>query len=85
MNYAKWVLIIATTVSGLSCNNKEQTQTNNQPVYLDVSYIQDYAVKYYFSDEAIVPQKVATDRNGIIQILASGKLYNPVNGHLQYP
>ncbi len=56
-----------------------------QPVYIDVPYWQDYAVKYDFDDNTITPKKVFMDRNGVIQILASNRLYRPHNGHFQYP
>ena len=56
-----------------------------QPIYKDVPYLQDYAVKYFIGNENIVMKKVYTDRNGVIQVLASNGLYRPNNGHFQYP
>ncbi|KAA3658104.1 MAG: hypothetical protein DWQ10_11835, partial [Calditrichaeota bacterium] len=56
-----------------------------QPVYKDVPYLQDYAIKFDVDGTVGKLQKVYTDRNGVIQILSSNGLYWPVNGHFQYP
>lgn len=69
-----------------SCNQEtEKASNSNQPVYQDVSYLQDYAVKYIFEENDIDLKKVYTDRNGVIQILTSKGVYRPHNGHFQYP
>ena len=71
----------------LICSCSEQrndsTQTT-QPVYQDVPYLQDYAVKYYLDSKAEF-KKVFTDRNGVTQVLTSQGLFRPINGHFQYP
>ena len=64
-----------------SCSETGNKKRNSsQPVYKDVPYLQDYAVKFYGNDEKIELKKVYTDRNGVIQILASDGLYRPFNG-----
>ena len=57
----------------------------DQPVYQDIPFLQDYAVKYYSGNEDAGLMKVCCDRNGIVQVLASDGLYRPDNGHFQYP
>ncbi len=85
MKYIKWICIIVgiTTVAG--CTKQQEATKNGQPVYLDVPYLQDYAIKYKFADSTFQPQKVAADRNGIIQVLASSQLFQAHNGHFQHP
>jgi len=85
MKYPKWLFLLMITVSIIGCQKKEEVQKLEQPVYQDIAYLQDYSIKYDFKDTLLIPQKVATDRNGIIQILASNKLFRPNNGHFQYP
>jgi hypothetical protein len=93
MNYReksmKKILYAALGLSALllsSCAERE-TQNHNtaQPVYRDVPYMQDYAVKYYFGNDISEIKKVCSDRNGVVQVLASHGLYRADNGHFQYP
>ncbi len=62
-----------------------QKLKSTQPVYKDVPYLQDYAVKYFSGDEIAGLKKVCCDRNGVVQVLASDGLYRPDKGHFQYP
>ncbi len=66
-----------------SCAEKEKEATTGQPVYMDVPFVQDHAIKY--PAESGTYQKVYTDRNGVIQVLSSDGLLRPDNGHFQYP
>lgn len=70
-----------------SCNEKsEKAKDSIQPVYQDIPYMQDYAIKYTFEEEDNLKfKKVYTDRNDIVQVLTSAGLYRPINGHFQYP
>ena len=68
-----------------SCQQKSQREKASQPLYQDVSFLQDYAVKFYPEAENLEFKKVFSDRNEVIQILTSQGLMNPVNGHFQYP
>ncbi|MCK5456988.1 MAG: hypothetical protein KAI45_07655, partial [Melioribacteraceae bacterium] len=84
MNYVKSIILLTAIVAFVSCGTKDDSN-KEQPVYQDIPYMQDYAVKYYFNKADVVPQNVSADRNGIIQALASNKLYRASNGHFQYP
>lgn len=77
------VSILLIVLISISCNSKKEV--NDQPVYQDIPYMQDYAVKFYFDDENIIPQRISSDRNSVVQVLASNKLFRPNNGRLQYP
>lgn len=69
-----------------ACDNKqEEASTSIQPVYQDIPYLQDYAVKFTIADENLELKKVFSDRNDIIQVLTTKGLYRPINGHFQYP
>jgi len=70
-----------------SCNQKsEKAKDTIQPVYHDIAYMQDYAIKYALEEEDNLKfKKVYTDRNDVIQVLTSAGLYGPINGHFQYP
>jgi len=70
-----------------SCNQKsEKAKDTIQPVYHDIAYMQDYAIKYALEEEDNLKfKKVYTDRNDVIQVLTSAGLYRPINGHFQYP
>ncbi len=56
-----------------------------RPVYKDISFLQDYSVKYYHSDNTKSLLKVFSDRNEVIQILSSGGLLKPYDGDFLYP
>jgi len=84
MNYVKSILLFTVIVALVGCGSKDKSN-KKQPVYQDIPYMQDYAVKYYFDNKDAVPQKVSADRNGVIQVLASNKLFRASNGHFQYP
>ena len=84
MNYVKSIISLITIVALVGCGTKDKSN-KHKPVYQDIPYIQDYAVKYYFDNVDIVPQKISADRNGVIQVLASNKLYRANNGRFQYP
>jgi len=78
------ILFISDTV--LACiETGTQKNKTSLPIYKDVPYLQDYAVKYVLGDKNAELKKVYTDRNGVVQVLASNGLYRPSNGHFQYP
>ncbi|MBV5313115.1 MAG: hypothetical protein JZU47_07445 [Prolixibacteraceae bacterium] len=54
-------------------------------VHKDVPFLQDYSVKYYSTTEGLQLLKVASDRNGNIQILTSAGLMKPFDGQFLYP
>jgi hypothetical protein len=67
------------------CETSLQRQNATQPVYKDVPFLKDYAIKFYASKETSVPKRVCTDRNGVVQILTSTGLHRPYYGHFQHP
>ncbi|GAB3218587.1 hypothetical protein J0A67_03060 [Algoriphagus aestuariicola] len=80
--------ILLATLFGVlltACQKPERLAKSSQPVYEDVAYLQDYAVKYYPEEEDLELKKVYSDRNEVVQILTSKGLMNPDNGHFQYP
>ncbi|HEY4208975.1 MAG TPA: hypothetical protein VGM31_19255 [Puia sp.] len=67
---------------------RDHQRTPGQPVYKDQPYRQDYSIKYGIrtTDSAgLHLQKVACDRNGVIQVYSSQGLLNPSDGAFLYP
>jgi len=60
-------------------------QKSQQTIYHDVPFLQDYSIKYYSNTDGPRLLKVASDRNGNIQILASNGLMKPFDGQFLYP
>lgn len=62
---------------------------NGQPVYTDSSYTQDYSIKYAKLNvpdpAALRLEKIACDRNGVIQVLSSQGPLRPSGGAFLYP
>ncbi|MCK5469255.1 MAG: hypothetical protein KAI99_12115, partial [Cyclobacteriaceae bacterium] len=86
MNNIKNYIILSTFLALFSCSEKSgNLETPKQPVYQDIPYLQDYAVKYFFEEENVELKKAFTDRNDVIQVLTSKGIYRPHNGHFQYP
>jgi len=56
-----------------------------KPVHKDAPFIQDYSIKYYSNNDGQKLLKVASDRNGNIQVLATNGLMKPNNGQFLYP
>lgn len=79
------VLCLCVVAMFVSCEAPNEQVKTKQPVYMDVPFMQDYAIKYYLQDSDAELKKVFADRNGIIQILSDKGLLNPYNGHFQYP
>jgi hypothetical protein len=77
-----WILCLLTTV--FSCAKKDEVQTR-QPVYQDVAYQQDFSIKYFPEDKNLKLLKVASDRNGNVQILSNKGLLKTYSGKLLYP
>ena len=67
-----------------ACKNEKKSDPD-QPVYLDVPFMQEYSIKYYFNEPANSLLKVASDRNGYIQILSSHGLMRPRDGQFLFP
>ena len=67
-------------------SDRTDVNQSGQPVYRDVSYIQDYSVKYYLQDEFRNRnlKAVSSDRDGHIRILSDQGIIVPDNGCLFY-
>ncbi len=53
--------------------------------YSDTVFMQDYSVKYLFSEEGVQLQRVHADRDGKVQMLASDGLKHLRDGRFLYP
>jgi len=65
-----------------ACKNPEPG--SGQPVHKDVSFLQDFSIKYNLQD-SVKLQRVYSDRNGVIEIGTSKNLYKPHAGEFLYP
>ncbi|NQU54225.1 MAG: hypothetical protein HQ522_16985 [Bacteroidetes bacterium] len=92
MTFKKITLFIS-ALAFVACTQKTETisQSNTnekgQAIYQDKPYDQNYAVKYYLSEEQ-QQQKlsaISTDRNGHVHILSNTGILVPENGQLFYP
>jgi hypothetical protein len=63
----------------------ETVSPKGKPVHHDTPFLQDYSIKYYFSQPGVTLKKVAADRNGKIQVLYSEGLLHPHDGEFLYP
>lgn len=61
------------------------TRAQVQPVYRDKPYLQDFSIKYYADTTQSSLRQVASDRNGIIQMLANEGLRHTYAGQFLYP
>jgi hypothetical protein len=78
------IWIFSLLIAVFSCAKNDKTQTR-QPVYQDVAYQQDFSIKYFPEDKNLKLLKVASDRNGNIQILSNKGLLKTFSGKLLYP
>ena len=62
-----------------------EENTSTQPVHQDVSFRQDFSVKYYLNEEDITLNQVFSDRNGVIQLHSSAGLLRTHAGAFLYP
>ncbi len=84
--YTIGIILFAVLFLSTTCSQKtDYSISSQQPVYKDIPYQQDYAVKYRFDEVDLKLEKVYSDRNSVIQILTSKGLYRTDNGHFQYP
>ncbi len=60
-------------------------QTNSKAYIADKPFIQEYSIKYNFENFGIELKKVASDRNGYIQVLSSEGLLRPRAGQFLFP
>ncbi|MGV3603315.1 MAG: hypothetical protein ACO1N1_19010 [Dyadobacter fermentans] len=61
------------------------THAQVQPVYKDKPFLQDFSVKYYADTTQSSLRHVASDRNGIVQMLSAEGLRHTSAGQFLYP
>lgn len=68
-------------------DSNKSTNSLGQPVYQDVSYEQDYSVRYYLEEvqQDLKLNSISANRNGNIRILSNKGLLMPDNGSMFYP
>src|SRR5680860_689251 len=82
--YFFFVLIVFTC---LSCADTDKGKDSAAaiPVYDDVPYLQDYAIKFGLENESTSLSKVYMDRNGVIQVVSSEGILRTHDGRFLYP
>lgn len=69
----------------LVCMATYAQNKTRQPVHQDKPFLQEYAVKFYSDSTKLKLSHVASDHNGVIQILADQGLLHPYHGQFLYP
>lgn len=80
--YIFYAAFLVTAIFLSSC--KETEEKEKRAAHKDEAFVQDHAVKYNVQD-SVKLLRVASDRNGVIQIATSGNLYKPHAGEFLYP
>ena len=76
--------LFSSALCAISCAVPEG-QELNQPVHMDVPFVQEFSIKYDLEDTTISLRKVRTDRNGVVQVLSSDGLLQLHAGEFLYP
>ena len=82
LRYSQGIISVLFLLLFVSC---KQESPSDQAVYKDVSFLQDYSIKYELPDTTVALYKVEADRNGVIQVLSSNGLLKPDGGQFLYP
>ncbi len=79
-------LCFAGCTSKIQYNRQTQVNSNGQQVYQDSFYIQNFSIKYYFTEDQLKQKAsaISCNRDGQIRILLGNKLIVPDNGSLFY-
>ena len=80
-NQITFILMMAIFI--VSCAKKEEPKSNR--IHQDKPFIQDYSIKFVNGDAGTRLLKVASDRNGYIQILSDKGLLRLRNGQHLFP
>jgi len=83
--YTYFVLLLLIFASCTEASKENIEKTVALPMYKDVPYQQDYAVKYKVQKEDISLSKVFMDRNGVIQVASSDGILRTHDGQFLYP
>jgi hypothetical protein len=84
MNFSPQHALILCLLVIFSACRQEERQTPS-PIYNDVAFQQEFSIKYDIIDSTATLKKVRSDRNGMIQVLASTGLLKPFAGEFLYP
>lgn len=79
----QFLCALVASVIFFSCST--QKDNGQQTVYSDKAFTQDYSIKYNTEDSATTLFQVASDRNGVVQVLSSKGLLHPFSGEMLYP
>ncbi len=77
------ILIVLMIIGFASCTRKEKPKMAS--VHRDTTFVQDYSIKYLNEDPDAVLLKVASDRNGYVQLLSSKGLLRTRAGQFLFP
>ncbi|MDT7828830.1 hypothetical protein RQM65_09160 [Pricia sp. S334] len=82
-----YFLFVLITVTCLSCqpNDQEKESMAALPVYDDVPYLQDYAIKYNVNEGITSLSKAFMDRNEVIQVMSDKGVLRTKSGQFLYP
>lgn len=72
----------------LNCSCGTRTSEHNKVIskgYSDIQFVQDYSIKYNYSDSENPLIKIVSDRNGYIQVLSADCLLRLKAGQFLYP
>lgn len=84
MKRKSWILFIL--VSVLSVIKPESGLAQRPEIFFeDKPFIQEFSIQYNFDNERVTLQKVASDRNGYVQVLSSRGLLRPQAGQFLFP
>ncbi len=77
------ISVVLIAIGFASCTPKETSKIT--PVHRDTAFVQDYSIKYLNEDPDAGLLKVASDRNGYVQILSSKGLLRTRAGQFLFP
>ena len=77
------ILIALLAIGFASCTKKEESKIVKS--HQDKAFTQDYSIKYLNEDPSVSLQKVASDRNGYVQLLSSKGLLRTKAGKFLFP
>ncbi len=81
----KVLLFLPLLVFALTYCSEKKEQKIKQDSYKDISFMQDYSIKFDLATKDITPIKVYADRNGNIDILTENGLLRPRAGKFLFP
>lgn len=83
----RWIgscFFVLTLALFTSCNESKDS-SGVRSSYQDVTYTQEYSIKYELADKTSTPKYVTADRNGVVQLYSSTGLLKTYAGEFLYP